>query len=38
MAFFKFLKSAIRVLTVAVQVLATIVAAWDATQAGTAGA
>jgi hypothetical protein len=38
MAFFKFLKSAIRVLTIVLQVLATMAAAYDATQADTAGA
>jgi hypothetical protein len=38
MSFFKFLKSAVNVLTVLLQVLATVVAAWDATQADTARA
>lgn len=38
MAFFKFLKSAVRVLTVVLQVLVVAVNTWDAAQAGTAGA
>lgn len=38
MSFFNFLKSAIRVLTVVLQVLATVASAYDATQADTAGA
>lgn len=38
MAFFNFLKSVVKVLTIALQVLATVIAAIDATQADTAGA
>jgi hypothetical protein len=36
--FFNFLKSAVSVLTIVLQVIATVLAAYDATQAETAGA